>query len=162
MRRGFHADETIRKGLQAMRDFHWPESEDKRGDFLSGKKTRDASWYAGIEGRKEIQFVNYDFTPEEKVTFKAWRKTADKDVWDAMVRLNESGYSMSCKYDLRGECFAAFITCVKEESPNFGWVLPGRGSTPLSAVMGAMFRHWQLFDEQWPTGTARRFSVDDE
>jgi hypothetical protein len=125
-------------------------------------KQRDPDWYAKINGRPEVQFVNFDFTPEQKATFKAWLSENYDKAFDMMQNVVDGGYNLSVKIDEKAHGYAAFLTCQNDKSPNKGWILSGRGSHPINAILSVMYRHEVLFDGAWPTDSVKRYGLDDE
>jgi hypothetical protein len=125
-------------------------------------KQRDPDWYEKVNGRPGVQFVNYDFTPEQKATFKLWMNDNYDKAFDMMQNVVDGGYNLSVKVDEKSHGYAAFLTCQNDKSPNKGWILSGRGSHPLNAILGVMYRHEVLFDGNWPTDSAKKYALDDE
>jgi hypothetical protein len=109
-----------------------------------------------------VQFVNYELNEDERKRFKAWAHENAADMLSMFDRLLDDGYGFSCKWDERSECVAAFVQCRQENSPNKGWLLTGRGSTAFSAIAGALYRHYVLFEGVWPIDQNRRGVLDDE
>jgi len=125
------------------------------------KKTRDPEWYKSVNGADKPKFVNYDLSEDDKKSFKAWAHENIDNLLDFIEKVVEAGYGVSVKWDVRGQCYASFLTCNRENDPNKGWILSGRGSTAFSAIMGALFRHLVLFDGIWPIDEAQTFPMDD-
>lgn len=111
---------------------------------------------------KRAEFINYDLDASDKVRFKEWLGSKTFGFGDTIDKLLESGYTLSVKPDSYHSCVAAYIQPLHEDNPNFGFILSGRSGSGTMAVCGALFRHYVLFEEQWPTDTARRGGLDDE
>jgi len=109
-----------------------------------------------------VQFINYELPEEERRRFKAWAHENAGEILTLLEKLLDDGYGFSCKWDDYGNCAAAFIQCRSETSPNKGWLLTGRGSTAFSAIAGALYRHYVLFEGVWPIDQNRRGTLDDE
>jgi len=125
-------------------------------------KQRDPGWYERVNGRPDVQFINYDLTPEQKTTFKAWLGENYDKAFDMIQNVVDGGYNLSVKVDEKANGYAAFLTCQSEKSPNKGWILSGRGSHPLHAILGVLYRHAVLFDGVWPVDSVKRYALDDE
>lgn len=96
---------------------------------------------------KQSEFINYPLSAEQKKEIKAWRPDlADYD--DMMLKLEETGYRISFRWDERNEAHACWVNPVAEDHPNAGLTLSGRGSTPLKAFKQAMYIH-NLFEGDW-------------
>lgn len=108
------------------------------------------------------EFINYSLTKDDKARFKAWISSADFAPWDLLDKLTESGYSISTKYDDYGDCYAAYIGCVSKDNPNSGYILTGRASGSAMAVFSVLYRHLVIFEQDWPTDTVRKSSLDDD
>lgn len=129
---------------------------------MAGKNATKHTEVPVANGNSPVQFINYDLTVEEKKSFKEWAiKNADE--FHSMVdKLIDSGYHVSVKWDNFNGCTGAFIICKADKSPNFGFILTGRGTTHFGSVMGALYRHYVLFEEVWPVETvSRRANLDD-
>lgn len=94
------------------------------------------------------KFVNYSLSAEQKKELKATELTLEY-ADDIMTKLTEANYKVTFSYDDFGECFAAHIVPKGGQHKNAGFILAGRGSTPLKALKQAAYMHWQIFDEDW-------------
>jgi hypothetical protein len=128
---------------------------------ISGK-TREPGWYEKVNGRVDNQFVNYDLTPEQKVTFRGWMADNFDKLADMMHSVVAGGYSLSVKMDTKSDGYLVYLTCTDDKSVNKGWVLTSRGSHPLNAMLSVFWKHAVLFNEDWPKTGNRRYDMDDE
>lgn len=110
----------------------------------------------------DVKFVNYDLTEDEKKSFKKWAHENAAEFTGLLDKLIDDYYHLSVKWDTYNQCVSAFIICKNSKSENDGWILTGRGSTVFSAVMGALYRHYVLFESQWPTEALSRRAVLDD
>jgi len=118
---------------------------------------------AGPKADREVKFINYDLTPDDKIAFKAWaHEHSGQEAFDLIMQVTESGYNLSTKFSEYDGCHAAFITPTKLHPEYEGYILSGRGSTPFGAIMGAIFRHLVLFAETWPVRQDQKRSMDDD
>jgi len=108
------------------------------------------------------KFINYTLSKEQKDELKATEFSLEY-ADDILVKLTEANYKVTFSYDDFAECFAAHVVPKGTEHKNAGFILAGRGSTPLKALKQAAYMHWQIFDEDWSEFyTARgRESLDD-
>jgi len=96
----------------------------------------------------DVQFVNWSLTVEEKAAVKAWALTLEE--YDNFVGgLVEAGYKITVSYDNFRSCFTASIVPTKDAKSNQGYILTGKGSTPLKAVRQAMYIHFYVMDGEW-------------
>lgn len=110
----------------------------------------------------DVYFVNYDLRKEEKTKFKKWVAAESANLDNMLIRVAEGDYQVSMKYDEYNSCYASFMSPRGEKAKvNEGLILTGRGSTPLMALMGVLFRHFVLFEGEWSTHKSSKGSVDD-
>lgn len=125
-------------------------------------KNRKSKQVRAENGYKRSEFINYDLTKDDKARFKAWVSGSTFDPWDLIDKLIEGGYSLSIKPDSYHDCCAAYIQPTSEGNPNSGYILSGRAGCGSMAVLGALFRHLVIFEQEWPTDTVRRGGLDDD
>jgi len=94
-------------------------------------------------------FVNYELSVEQKNALKK-REFPFESIDSELVRMNEAGYRVSFAVDTYSGGHACFISCSGSDNPNAGWVLSGRGSSPIKAFKQALYKHYDLFDGDWP------------
>lgn len=126
-------------------------SNEKQGRAPNGNKKKSSN------KTYDVSFVNYTMTKEDKARCKVWLLTLD-DMDSAAIKLAEEGYKFSLKWDAYSEAFAAFLSTTEEKTGNVGYLLAGRGSTPLKALKQAMFIHWVVFEGNWAAHYTRRES----
>jgi hypothetical protein len=111
-------------------------------DRYSKKSTKSAPRF------NDTKFIQYELSKEEKATCKSWVTTLE-ELDTLYLRFCESGYSMSAKWDDYSASFAAFGQTRDQKHANYGYMLTGRGSTPLKAMKQMLFKHYMIFDEMW-------------
>lgn len=111
---------------------------------------------------KRGQFINHTFNEDDKARFKAWLSDKSTDIWDLLDKLTDSGYKLSVKYDSYTDAQACFIQTDDEKSDNYGFILTGRSRSGSLACAAALYRHYVLWECQWPTDTVRHNRLDDE
>jgi len=114
------------------------------------------------KGFKQSQFINHSFTEGDKSQFKTWVSTSADEIWDLVDKALEGGYSLSIKHDTYHDCEACFLQTNDEKNQNFGFILTGRSRSGAVAVAAVLYRHYVLFEEQWPIEGVHRSSLDDE
>jgi hypothetical protein len=110
----------------------------------------------------DVVFVNWSLSAEEKASCKAWLINLE-DLDDALLKLVEGGYKTTLSWDTYRECFTASIVPTEDSDPNKGYILTGKGSTPLKAVKQACYIHWHVMDGNWSSYAkqAEREELDD-
>lgn len=111
---------------------------------------------------KPSQFINHTFTEDDKRGFKTWASEHGAEFWDMCDRLMDDGYSLSVKPDAYNDCLSAFLSTNAPKSPNYGFILTGRSHSSCMAVYAVFYRHYVLFEGDWPTDTAHRSGMDDD
>jgi hypothetical protein len=101
-----------------------------------------------VKKQYDVKFINYSLSAAQKSELKSLTWTLE-DHDTALIRLNEGGYNVSHKYDDYGECFSCFVSPAPGNLANEGYILTGRGSTPVKAFKQACYLHWQIFDQDW-------------
>jgi len=94
------------------------------------------------------KFVNYALSKEQKDELKNTALTLEY-ADDILTKFAEANYKITFSYDDFGDCYAAHVVPKGSEHKNAGYILAGRGSTPLKALKQAAYMHWQIFDEDW-------------
>lgn len=96
----------------------------------------------------DVRFVNYELSKEEREALKAmplWSE--DWSTW--FLRACDDGYRFSIRFDDYSHAYACFMSTLREDSPNFNAILPGRGSEPIKALRQALYKHWALAECEW-------------
>lgn len=125
------------------------------------QKSSDAIKERG--NNREIQFVNYDLTADDKARFKEWaHENSGQPMFDLIMQAAESGFNLSCKWSDFEGCHTAFLIATDKQAELKGWLLSGRGSTSFGAIAGVLFRHFVLFDCRWPIREDMKRARDDD
>jgi hypothetical protein len=122
----------------------------------------DAKKRATPTNLPQVEFINYDLTKEDKAKLHEWRATRDFSLEMLIDTIVDSSYNLSVKFDAYNHCFGAFLTPRLPDTANAGYILTGRGSTACAAITGVLFRHFVLFEGEWPTDLVRRGGIDDD
>lgn len=107
----------------------------------------------------DVVFVNWSLSVEDKVACKAWL-VVEGDIDNALLTVIEEGYKVTCSYDSYRACFTASLIPQNDDSPNKGYILSGKGSTPLKATKQALFIHYRIMGSEWATYSTQRESEE--
>lgn len=107
----------------------------------------------------DAEFVNYELTEEQVAAYRGWRSDiAGVDTeWQEAC---ENGYKFSTKYDSYSSAFAVFMF-PDEGSENYGYILTGRGGTPLRALCECLYKHSRVLRGDWRSVRRSAVSTDD-
>lgn len=107
-------------------------------------------------------FINYTLTDGDRGRFREWAASPGNDIGALLDRIVDDGYQLTVRYDdFSGTC-AAFISPRMSSSGNDGFILSGRARSGSAAALGALFRHYALFEGDWPTDIVRKSALDDD
>src|SRR5689334_5758225 len=111
----------------------------------------------------QAQFLNYELSKAQKAKFQQYRDTAAAEtVWERIEKLVDQRYDFSVKWDNFNECYSCFILSPKSDDGSQRVILTGRGRSAFSAVAGALFRHYDIFEGVWPVETVSKRGTDDD
>lgn len=110
----------------------------------------------------DATFIQYELDKNATAALKKSVVSGD-DLFVTYQRLEEQGYAVSLKFDEYGQCSAAFLRQTAQDGPNWGYVLTGRGSTPLKALKQLFYKHFEVMGELWEQfdTTPKRADIDD-
>jgi len=110
----------------------------------------------------DAQFIQHELDKAQVQTCKAWYM-AEGDAFEAILRMADSGYVVTLKYDSFSEAYSCFLRQSSSEGKNWGYILSGRGSTPFKALKQALFKHFIVMGEDWESfaGFDKRAEIDD-
>lgn len=99
-------------------------------------------------------FVQYELSAAEKRDLKDnYRQNFDIDA--ALQGFVDGGYRITFKYDLYGDCAGCWVQPVDDKAHNGGKCLPGRGRTPYGAFVECCYKHYVVFEGDWPDPAIR-------
>lgn len=110
-------------------------------------------------GANRDVFVDRPLSEDKTAEMRLWRTSGD-NVEDTLSVMLEGGCRVSQKYDDYNECFAAYAFA-PEGGENAGYVLVGRGGTPLRALSELAYRHAILTSGVWARGISSGTSERD-
>lgn len=117
-------------------------------------KKADNSAYNG-----DVQWVDVSLTTAQAADMKKVLHSADI-IMDGLLKILESGYKMTLSWDARSNSYAAYIIPKDPKGDNGGKILSTRSASPLSAIRGAIFRHYYVFDGHWGDRVSREIDED--
>jgi len=74
----------------------------------------------------------------------------------------EDGYDLTLKHDNYSGAEAAFMKQHDAGKANSGYILSSRASNMTAAIQALFFRHYVLFEADWPTDIVVKAGLDDE
>lgn len=96
----------------------------------------------------DVKFINWSLSVEEKAACKQW--TFDTEAYDNEVgKLIQSGYKLTVSWDGFRSCYTASIVPTADAKDNQGFILTGKGSTPVKAAKQALYIHFYVMGENW-------------
>lgn len=110
--------------------------------------------------KANIAYLSRALTKEEKVRFKNWLG-GGLDLEKLVLGIVDGGMKLSMSFDSYNDCYSASITRQPEDPKDPVEVLVGRGSSPLGALYGTLFRHYILFEGSWDFEETRQTDLDD-
>lgn len=96
----------------------------------------------------DVKFVNWSLSAEEKSACKAWELSLE-DYDNALISLIEAGYKITSSYDNFRHCHTCSLVATESAKQNNGYILTGKGSTPLKAIKQALYIHFHIMSEDW-------------
>jgi len=107
-------------------------------------------------------FINWSLTKEQKAEIKAFVMNVD-DYDDFLTRLTDTHHKITVSEDKFNDCYSASIVPTAENKINKGYILSGKGSTPLKAVKQACYIHFTVFEGDWSSYSSQtgRAEIDD-
>lgn len=117
-------------------------------DKMTTKKGQTTASRATNPNGNDLKWVNRNLTDEEKKDHDA-RKVTAKEIGVLLFKVAFDGYNVRIAWDAYSKCFQANIIPYAPENPNFGFALSARGITPERAVSLLLYKHYEIFDQNW-------------
>jgi hypothetical protein len=106
-------------------------------------------------------FVACDLSEQQKTELKASLVTPE-DLFEALLKDVEAGYRLTFSFDDYNQCHQVVGTPKAEDHDDYGWLLVGRGSSPLKALKQWFFKHHLVLRGDWTPGKGiSRAEIDD-
>jgi hypothetical protein len=99
------------------------------------------------------EFVKYRLTEKELAQARA-ACASPLDLGAIIGNFVDEGYKISIGHDNYGGGFQAFATSAVKDGPNFGWTLTARAPDVEQALGMLAYKHFTLFNRQWPKEVA--------
>jgi hypothetical protein len=96
----------------------------------------------------DMKFINWSLSDDERAACKAWALSLE-DYDNALISLVEAGYKITISYDNYRSCFTCSVVATPDAKSNQGYILAGKGSTPLKAAKQALYIHFHIMGEDW-------------
>ena len=93
------------------------------------------------------QFVNISLPKDVTASIKASAFSIE-DFEKSMSSLMTDGYKLSVRWDKFNDCYGAWLIA-PDDSENKGYILPGRGSTPMRAIKQVVYIHYIVLECSW-------------
>lgn len=125
--------------------------------FDKSKQSRGEQARAKIRAAQQFtpaKFIQFELDADQKRQCKAWLPDITL-IDDGMLKACESGYKFSVKYDDYSSAYACWMQPTSADSPNAGYILSGRGSTPLKAIKQCLYKHHMVFEGTWDTSWSK-------
>lgn len=96
----------------------------------------------------DVKWINWSLSNEQKQTLKAWVPTVEEiDDWE--IKLIQSNHKITTSYDKYGDCYTTSVVPTEDNTINSGFILTGKGSTPLKSLKQAVYIHFTIFEGDW-------------
>lgn len=98
----------------------------------------------------DATFINWSLSVEQKQEVKAWSPTSG-EVDDLLSEVIQEDCKVTFGYDDFGQSFTCSFVPQAKHKTNYGFILVGRGSTPVKAFKQAFYIHKSVFSGDWST-----------
>lgn len=105
------------------------------------------------------RFLQRELTSDEQKACKAWEAFVDR-ADDMLAAWLDAGGKVSARYDEFNRSYACWLIPSDGDTGKAGLILSGRGSTPMKALKQAFFKHYVVFEEEWPAEIDTRGPID--
>lgn len=108
----------------------------------------------------QVHWVSVTLTDEDKARIKSVPNVFE-GIDDTLVAMCHDGYKFKLSFDAFNDCYSCFVL-PGDGSANAGWILTGRGSTPLKALKQALYIHSVVLEADWvDVNEPLRGAIDD-
>lgn len=88
-------------------------------------------------------FINYNLTDDEKKFLKEQGVDHER-IWDSTESAIEAGWTFKFSWDGYNRSYQVVVSQRHPDSPQIGYLLSGRGSSPMKALRQALYIGEQL------------------
>lgn len=96
----------------------------------------------------KFEFVAVNLTEEEKKQFRLAYKDKPNDLLNPLDGFLKNGYKISLSYDQQNNCVLASMTGKDPASPNYNYVMTSRAADAWESLALALFKHYQVCDDE--------------
>ena len=97
-----------------------------------------------------IEFVSCTLSSQQKKAFAKWRETAEDDLYTYLEQVLLSGVRLSISYSHKDQTCIVSLTDRDEASVNHEKCVSSRHQDPLTAVLVALYKHFEVLkDSDW-------------
>lgn len=94
-------------------------------------------------------FVRYELSAEDKRGAKKWMSDPN-GLFDGLDKLLDTGYKLSLRHDDYSNSPCCWVFPPDTGTSNSGLILSGRGRTAFTAIAECIYKHYVVFDGEWP------------
>jgi len=116
---------------------------DSDGNSPTKKRNKSARF-------NDVTFINWALTVEQKAELKQYAPDAE-EIDDLETEIIQENNKITRSYDDFGACYTCSIVPTAKHKTNYGYILVGKGSTPLKAFKQAVYIHKSIFNGDWST-----------
>ena len=104
-----------------------------------------------------FRFVNISLTADEKERLGEFAADSRNHSLSEISALSVEKYKVSFSRDKDNGAYTVSLTDMDTSRQSFGWILVGRGSTPINAWCALYYKHTVLLGRDWATN----YSMED-
>jgi len=104
-------------------------------------------------------FVECHLGEKDKVQVRQAVERLD-ELMDGFERLIQNGYKVSIAVDDRNDNYGAYCTIKDPNSPNYPYMLVGRGPSAVGAIAALLYKHTVMLDGMWASEVERTQGKD--
>jgi len=121
---------------------------DKSYDNKQGSKGKPSVGSKSAPIPTGFKFINYTPTEADKTAIKS--ASSQHARWlEQITWATQDGYKLSLSFKHQGAVFTASLTGTDEQSPNYMYILTGRGASPDAALIWCAYLHLIRFEGAW-------------
>lgn len=97
---------------------------------------------------RNFRFINISLTKTDQERLQALADT-DEYAPELIFDLVASGYKVSVNEDTKNNSYVSSISDVRPDSPHYGYILTGRGSTAFNSFLSVCYKHYAIAEQDW-------------
>jgi len=107
----------------------------------------------------DVKWISTTLTEQQTANMKRLFPTWG-EVGLQLQNLVDDGYKYTVSIDKYNKCYSCYVFPIAEDNPNHGAILTSRGNSVYSALRGAVYRHFAVYDRLW--GQWSKEVIDEE